>query len=293
MIRGFVAGAVCVILASVLATVIWPPGNSVVDHALQRYRYMHYAPDRPEEDPVLIVMLHGYGGTIDEMQHRSRMNALAREVRADVVYVQAEPDDSGIAHWNIGLGLTERNDVEFLIALIAGLQTEFGFSPERTFIVGESNGAYVAFAIACEAEVLVAGIISVIGTMSSPTWSACAPAHPVPVMMIHGGQDEVITADSLDGLPNAWQTPVPVRQIAEQWAAWNGATREWSDPPVPWAAQTDWHDDAGRLSGRFLEVAEMAHEWPRLDQIGISGAAQAWQFMSDVMAGEGLVAEAE
>lgn len=283
MVRGMISGVMVLLALVLMATLIWPPGNSVVDHALQRYRYVHFAPDRPDEDATLIVMLHGYGGTAEEMRHRSGMNAVAREVRADVVYVQAEADQTGISHWNAELGLSDRDDRDFLIALIRGLQAEFGFTPERTFLLGESNGAYMAFAIACEAENLLAGVISVIGTMSAATWESCAPADPVPVLMIHGAEDDVITPAELGGEVNIWQTPALLPEVAARWAAWNGATTDMTQAPVAWAMQTDWRTGAGGLATRYLEISELAHDWPRMEYIGISGAAEAWRFMAEVM----------
>lgn len=280
-----VAGLMVLLAVVLMATVIWPPGNTVVDHDMQRYRYVHFAPDRPEEDPTLIVMLHGYGGTAEELRHRSGMNAIARQVRADVVYVQAEVDEMGIPYWNAGLGLSDRDDRDFLIALIRGLQAEFGFAPDRTFLLGESNGAYMAFAIACNAEDLIAGVISVIGTMSAATWDSCDPVDPVPVLMIHGAEDEVITAAELEGEVNIWQTPALLPDVAARWAAWNGAETDETQAPVAWASQKDWRDEGGVLVARYLEISELAHDWPREEHIGISGAAEAWQFMAEVMEG--------
>ena len=58
------------------------------------------------------------------------------------------------------------------------------------YVVGHSNGAFMAHRLACDHADQVAAIVSLAGAMD--TDAACDPAEPVSVLQVHGDADDTI-----------------------------------------------------------------------------------------------------
>src|SRR5690606_11379293 len=78
----------------------------------------------------------------------------------------------------------------------------------QVFVLGHSNGGYMAYRMACERADAITAIASLAGNASSMP-EACTPSRPVNVVHLHG------TAD--DTVPFAGAMP-----SVEQWAMKNG-----------------------------------------------------------------------
>jgi len=63
--------------------------------------------------------------------------------------------------------------------------------PARVFLIGYSNGGFMAHRLACDMSDRLAGIISVAGAASGPE-VPCAPTTPLSVLEIHGDADPVV-----------------------------------------------------------------------------------------------------
>ena len=55
-----------------------------------------------------------------------------------------------------------------------------------------SNGGYMSYGLACNSSKFAA-IASVTGSMTPEIDNGCAPAHPMPIMQIHGLQDGTVS----------------------------------------------------------------------------------------------------
>jgi polyhydroxybutyrate depolymerase len=85
------------------------------------------------------------------------------------------------------------DDVGFLRAVIADVEAHEAVDPSKVFIVGHSNGAFMALRMACEASDVVKGVVSVAGA-ADQNFPAC-PGPPIPVLQIHGLADATIKYD--------------------------------------------------------------------------------------------------
>ena len=110
--------------------------------------------------------------------------------------------------WNAGIccGPAMRfnvDDVGFLSAVIDDAIERHGADPERVYVAGMSNGAMMAYRLACEAPERIAAIVAVSGTSAVED---CAGSKDVAVLHIHGDQDENVPLaggrgkDSLSGV---------------------------------------------------------------------------------------------
>ena len=53
-----------------------------------------------------------------------------------------------------------------------------------------SNGGYMSFLLACQLSDRIAAIASVTGSMTPQTYNLCNPQRPIPVLQIHGTNDQ-------------------------------------------------------------------------------------------------------
>lgn len=143
-------------------------------------------PEAVVPKPALVLMLHGHGGTGDGMR-RYKDFAIASGDGAVVVY----PD--GVNHgWNDGRD--DRNtadDIGFLHALIAKVQSQYHTDAKRVYVAGMSNGAMMGLRVACQMNEVTA-VAAVAGGMPVRWKSDCRPAHPVSVLAIEGTADPLV-----------------------------------------------------------------------------------------------------
>jgi polyhydroxybutyrate depolymerase len=133
----------------------------------------------------LVVMLHGRDDTGAFAEKNYHWD---READANgFVVVYPNGYDNG---WNAGgccRKAEKRNvdDVGFLNAMIEKVTADEHIDPARVYVTGMSNGALMAYRMACDAPVKMAAIGAVSGTLVE----VCATPRPVSVMEIHGMKD--------------------------------------------------------------------------------------------------------
>jgi len=145
--------------------------------------------------PVIIV-LHGAGGSALQAMRQTGLAGRA----AAAGYLAVFPDGLGPAEangegqtWNAwtccGYARDQRvDDVGFLSALINRLRTDYGADPRRIYLAGFSNGAMLASRFVLERPGAAAALAVVAGYLPC---DAPRPAEPLPVLIIHGAQDNV------------------------------------------------------------------------------------------------------
>lgn len=141
----------------------------------------------------LVVLLHGYGasGSIQEQYFRFGPVAEAR------TWLYAIPDGTKDASnrqfWaatNACCG-TGVDDVAYLTAVIDDVAAQYSVDPKRIYLLGHSNGGFMAHRMACDRADRIAAIVSLAGA----TWNdpaSCTPTAPVAVAQVHGTADETI-----------------------------------------------------------------------------------------------------
>ena len=99
-----------------------------------------------------------------------------------------------LATWNAGNCCGKArdehvDDVGFLRALVADIGKRASVAPQRVYAIGMSNGAMMAYRLACEAGDVFRAIMAVAGTDNTAT---CAPRRPVPILHIHAQDDPLV-----------------------------------------------------------------------------------------------------
>jgi polyhydroxybutyrate depolymerase len=175
------------------------PGYESIVIAGKTRTFMRYTPNRVlgKKAPVVFA-LHGAKGTADRLAGYLGLNEVADREGFVVVYPQGEKNrwNDGRAADKAGGGeVSSANDFEFLNGLADALIVQGVADPNRVYLLGVSNGGFMAFNAACDATSRFAAYVSVIASMPVEAIAKCKPARSVSVMMINGTADELITFD--------------------------------------------------------------------------------------------------
>ncbi len=159
---------------------------------------LHIPPglDRTKPAP-LVVSLHGYGAPSGEAHaHSLGFDALADEQGFVLATPDGTPDSSGNRFWNASDACCDFehkgvDDVAYIAWLIDDASRKIEVDPDRVFLIGHSNGGFLAHRLACELAPRIAGAISIAGAgWKDPT--RCKPSVGVSVLEIHGDADTII-----------------------------------------------------------------------------------------------------
>jgi polyhydroxybutyrate depolymerase len=174
--------------------------------------YTYYTPSTwtTADQLPLLVVLHGLTQTGGGVMDITQFNQLAETNNFIVCY------PNGINNaWNanMNVSVSSADDKGFIDVLISQFQQNFNTNPNKQYLCGFSNGAFMSYKLACESDHCFAGIATVSGTMSDTVFTACSPSKPTSVLHIHGTADAVVpyigsptTGASVDQLLEKWRT---------------------------------------------------------------------------------------
>lgn len=177
----------------------------------------------PDRAP-LVLALHGNGGA--SMREWTTFDRQAAARGWAVAYPEGWQ-----GCWADGRGVTaadesDVDDVAFLRAVIDRSAARYGTAPDRTVVVGMSNGGFMAHRLALAASERVPVLASVAAGLPAGLADR-APSHAVSVLLMHGTADRIAPIDG-------------------------GYSRR-TGPN-------------GELRGRFLGLAETARRWRAIDR---------------------------
>ena len=144
------------------------------------------------EPRPLVVVLHGYGAGGDVQDLYLGVSSRGEDLGYATLIPDGTTDPGGNRFWNVtGFdGLVD--DTAYLADLIAEAVASFNLDPERVFLVGHSNGGFMAHQLACERPEVVAGLASIAGGIVG-MGDDCV--EPVPAIVIHGTADGTVPFD--------------------------------------------------------------------------------------------------
>jgi len=142
-------------------------------------------------------------------------------------------DASGNAFWNVGIdgccnfdGSTV-DDVKYLSDLLAEIRSVYNVDARRIFVVGHSNGGFMAHRLACERSSEISAFVSLAGNLGQAI--ACRPAVPVSVLQIHGDRDTTVLYDGgTDILGKGGGPYAGALESVERWAGDDGCASTWT-----------------------------------------------------------------
>ncbi len=255
----------------------WSPGyyNLSLEHDDHTRTFWLFIPggyDAATPAP-LVIGLHGGTGTGAQFQRTADMNAAA-DARG---FIAVYPDGTGhLQTWNAGHccgnSVTDQiDDVEFIRALIASLDTHLNIDPDQIFATGMSNGAMMSYRLAAEASDLFAAVGPVAGSIGGqfrPRWEPYAnlpQGDPVSVIAIHGMQDASVQYEG--GASNSvfgnGRTDMSVAESIGTWVAHDNCNPE----PVTTETHagniiTGVYTCPDGMEVQLITVVDGTHSWP-------------------------------
>jgi polyhydroxybutyrate depolymerase len=220
---------------------------------------------KPGEPAALLFDFHGVGHSGAGVWSVSGFKDLAPRERFVTVYPTGLPvrftrDDRtfGGPGWEIRT-LAANRDVDFTLAVLERLEKTYCIDRARVYSTGFSNGGFFSHVLACTHPERFAAVAPVSGGWLA-AWS-CKPSRPVPVLIQHGRQDEVIDV-------------AEARRAFDAWLAIDGCTAPAADA-VRADGDLTCRSGEGCRDGSAVVLCEgdFAHRWPA------SATERTWDFL--------------
>jgi polyhydroxybutyrate depolymerase len=189
-----------------------------------------YDPARPAP---LVVALHGYTSNGKDLESYLRLTPESDRRGFVYAYPDGSTDDRGDRFWNAtdaccALSSAEPDDSRYLSELIATIQGSYRIDRARVYLIGHSNGGFMAFRMACDH----AGQITAIVSLNGASWkdaARCRPSEPVGVLAIHSSTDETVAFGG--GEIDSAAYPSAATTVA-QWLGYNRCAEAGRDAPA-------------------------------------------------------------
>ena len=235
--------------------------QSIVSDQLTRSFRVHFPSSTSNTaGRPLVINMHGYTSDAVQQEFYSRMSDVSNKEGFIVVY----PD--GISNaWNVGWGFgSTANDVQFISDLIDYMVKTYHIDQTKVYACGMSNGGFMSYYLACHLGEKIAAIASVTGSMVPGSFDQCASGVTMPVLEIHGNNDQVVPFGGLDPIA------LPIEDVVQFWVQKNGCN---SSPSVYDIPNTNVSDNTTskkftynmcdeNVEVQFILVDNGAHTWP-------------------------------
>lgn len=162
----------------------------------------------------LVVLLHDAGSS---GAATTTWLGLGAAVRGKAFFVAPDGtyDKSMKRGWRFSPVHADPWDVEYLLAVIHDIESKYRIDRARVFLVGYSQGANMAYRVACDAADDVAAVVGIAAEARY-----CHPTRPVSVLQVHGTGDDVVGYYGDDRIPPDPNTP-SAHQSVRLWAERN------------------------------------------------------------------------
>jgi polyhydroxybutyrate depolymerase len=157
-----------------------------------------------------VLVLHGYGASGRQQAEYFGLLADAEEHGYLLAYPDGLIDPRGSRFWNATDACCNFygravDDVAYLGAVLDDVATRYTVDPRRVFVIGHSNGGFMAHRLACDIGGRLAAVIS----MAGATWrnpASCPAPAAVHVLQVHGDADQTILYAGSIAYPSAADT---------------------------------------------------------------------------------------
>ncbi|QSQ23124.1 dienelactone hydrolase family protein [Pyxidicoccus parkwayensis] len=270
-----------------------------VQHGGRTRAYRVHVPpgyDATRPTPAVLAF-HGFGSDNVKMETLTGLSSLADTKGFIAIYPRAlspsEITGSGTQDsprsWNAGgccfpaRGVVD--DVGFVDALLADLDTRLCVDTHRTYAMGFSNGGYFTYRLACERASRFAAVAPVSGPENV---TPCTPSRPVPVLHFHGTADALIHYAGGNNLGRYGDAYPGAEETVRRWAKRNGCgdtpVRTFQKEDSTCMAYTDCTPRSATASLCTVQGGE--HAWPgqanfNHGTLNLDATREAWRFFEE------------
>jgi Poly(3-hydroxybutyrate) depolymerase len=195
---------------------------------------VHVPPGHVAATPApLLILLHGYGASGAIQEAYLKLTPATDAHGMLYVHLDGTLNAQSRRFWNATdacCGYRSRvDDSAYITAVIADVKTRYEVDPRRVFIVGHSNGGFMAYRMACDHSDEIAAVVSIEGaTWANP--SRCKPTEAVATLEVHGTADQTINDNG--GTINRARYPGAMTTV-RTWARADGCDLNADRPALP------------------------------------------------------------
>lgn len=248
-------------------------------HQNEQRSYIQYVPttyDGSQAVP-LVFNFHGRNGKMDDFFDDVRMDLVSDSAGFILITPQATRVD-GEFFWvsNASSDPAVADDVGFVSSLIDDVSNRYNIDANRVYSVGGSNGGIFSFALACRLSERIAAAVSIIGPMNGTQLNQCSPTRTLPILQIHGTEDDKVSYGTVQLAINFWvdfnQTSLtPVRTELPDTDPNDGSR----------VVHFVYDNGINQTRVEHFQIIGGGHDWPGVSgNMDINGSEEAWKFVS-------------
>jgi polyhydroxybutyrate depolymerase len=224
----------------------------------------------------LVVVLHGAFDTGKGMEKVSGFSQLADREKFFVLYPEGIGIMGFLQHWNAGhcCGKAAKdniNDVGYLASAITDVCKRLSVDQSRIYMVGFSNGGMMTYRFAAEHTDMLAAAVPMAASIGgrlddeSPIWRIPQPEHTLPIMIIHGLNDEDVPYQGGKSIRKKDERSyLSVRDSLQFWLEVNGCN---NDPVLSYAGNGSvtiqrWNECTNATTTVLCAISNWGHIWP-------------------------------
>ena len=154
---------------------------------------------------ALIIALHGFNQDGTKFEKYLDLTPIAEA--DDILYVHPDgtADTHGVRFWNgtpecCDFQSPKVDDDAYIMSIIDKVSAQYAVDPNRIYIIGHSNGGFMANRLACDHADRIAAVVNIAGGSLVKT-SMCKPAAPISVLEIWGSKDVTFKGNHILGKP--------------------------------------------------------------------------------------------
>lgn len=145
----------------------------------------------------LIIALHGYSSSGAELEKFLQLAPVANARGILYVAPDGSLDNNGLQFWKATPACcdfygSKVDDGAYIMSIINTISKRYNVDQKRIYVVGHSNGGFMAHHMACADSNRIAAIASFAGA-TYKVQSMCKPGQPITVLQIWGTADETIS----------------------------------------------------------------------------------------------------
>ncbi len=254
--------------------------------------YYLYVPESIQSEAPLVFVFHGYTGSAAGIMDYSGFNAIADENGFAVCYPQGLTDNYGNTFFNVGYSFHWNetvDDVGFAISLASFLQSHYDLSHINTFSTGMSNGGDLSYLLACDASTTFRAVGPVAGIMMEWIYDSCDPENPMPILEIHGTNDNISWWDGDLEDEDGWGPYIGVDIAIQFWSEENNCTVTVLDTLADintsdgsYVVSENYQSLSNNNEVWLYKVIDGGHDWPGVwGNMDINASELVWNFFND------------
>ncbi|MCL2011620.1 MAG: hypothetical protein FWG75_02365 [Cystobacterineae bacterium] len=210
----------CLLLCLLLPLACSRP-QSFAPQSFPERPYALWVPDEASPKPfALVVLLHAYDTSPATQERFFRIKAELQKAGIAYAWPLGTKNLSGKRYWDANTSCCNHDaqhpeDLAYIMAVLEDVAQRLPIDSTRISLIGLSNGAFLAYQLACENPERFSKLIAVAGAppASCPSLSASGPS----ILHIHGDADEWVPLEGGKLSPTATAFPSPSTML-ELWA---------------------------------------------------------------------------